>query len=90
MSSKLDMEGVMGWRKIALASIWGLVAAAYAGLAALYFTEPTRESWIAAVTAVALATELAFWATAAILGVTIWQSRKAIFRFLTRPFRRRA
>lgn len=80
----------MGWKKLVLALVWGIVGLGFAGLAAFYFTDPTREAWFAAVTALALMTEIAFWTTAAVLGVTILESRKKILRFVTAPFRRAA
>ncbi|MEQ1930237.1 MAG: hypothetical protein ABL957_06840 [Parvularculaceae bacterium] len=78
----------MGWKKVALSLVWGIVACGVLGLVALYFTDPSRDVWFAAVTALAVMCEIAFWTTAAILGVTVMQSRKKIFRFLTSPFRR--
>lgn len=78
----------MNWKKTALFLVWGLVAAGAAFLVGLYFAEPTKAEWIAAVTAVAVMTEIAFWVTAGVLGVTVIESRKAIWRFLSRPFRR--
>ncbi len=80
----------MAWKKVIVGAVWIVALAGYAALAVFYFTDPTRNEWIAAVTGVALLTEIAFWVTAAILGITVWESRKAIWRFLARPFRRRA
>ncbi len=50
--------------------------------------DPSLKEWTIAVTAGALALEAAFWITAAALGITLLQSRKAVFRFLASPFRR--
>lgn len=77
----------MKWKKAVLALVWGLTAAAWAGLAAFHTTDPELKEWTLAVSIVAIATEAAFWTTAALLGLTLWESRKAAWRFLTRPFR---
>ena len=59
------------------------------GIAGLYFMDPTRNQWIIAVTIGAVSLELAIWVTALILGVTVFESRKRLWRFLTSPFRRK-
>lgn len=38
--------------------------------------------------AAALSLEVAFWVTAAVLGISLLQSRKSYIGFLSRPFRR--
>lgn len=78
----------MNWKKTALVVAWGLALAGGLFLVGLYFTDPTRTEWFAAVTAVAVMTEIAFWVTAGVLGLTVIEGRKAIWRFITRPFRR--
>lgn len=78
----------MKLKKVIVAGVWLLAVAIWAGIAAFYFTEPSVKEWTIAVAVGAVALEVAFWTTAAILGITIVQSRKAVFRFLTRPFRR--
>lgn len=78
----------MNWKKTALIVAWGVALAGWLFLVGLYFTDPTRQTWFAAVTTVAVMTEIAFWVTAGVLGVTVLESRKAIWRFITRPFRR--
>lgn len=80
----------MEWKKLVLAMVWTAALAAWGALAAFYFTDPSLKEWAAAVTGVAVLTEIAFWATAGVLGITLWESRKAIWRFMTRPFRRKA
>jgi hypothetical protein len=77
----------MRWKNAVLFLVWGLAAAAWAGLAAFHATDPALKEWAIAVTIVAVATEAAFWTTAALLGLTLWESRKAVWRFLTRPLR---
>jgi hypothetical protein len=76
------------WKKTALALVWGLALAGWMALVGIYLTDPSLAEWTAAVATVAVMTEIAFWVTAGVLGVTIVESRKAIWRFVTRPFRR--
>lgn len=45
-----------------------------------------RQSWVIAVTAAAFATEGLFWAGAAILGVSVFEARRRIWRGLRRLF----
>lgn len=77
----------MGWKRILLSLVWGLALAAWAGLFLVYSTDPSTKVWTIAVTGAAILTEIAFWTTAGILGISIWESRKQVFQFLTRPFR---
>ena len=79
----------MGWKKAVLALVWSIVALGVLALVGFYFTGPDREAWFIAVTALALSAEVAFWVTAGLLGITVFESRKKIFRFLASPFRRR-
>ncbi len=69
-------------KKLVLSSIWGVTLIAWLGLACLGFMKPTIETWVTAVTVVAVLTELAFWSTALIFGVSIWDSRKRVFAFI--------
>lgn len=78
----------MSWRKPVLALVWAAALAVWAGVAAFYFTEPSLKAWALAVAAGAVVTEIAFWGTAAILGVSIWRSRRTVLKWLARPFRR--
>lgn len=76
-------------KKMIVALVWGFAVALWIGI----FTykavaDPNLQEWTAAVVAGALSLEVAFWVTAAVLGITLLQSRKAVFGFLTRPFRR--
>ncbi|HNR78429.1 MAG TPA: hypothetical protein PKM48_14950 [Parvularculaceae bacterium] len=77
-------------KKAIVAAVWLIVLALWAGIVAFKMTfEPDIKQWTVAVTAGALAMEVAFWITAAVLGITLFQSRKAAFNFLTRPFRKK-
>ncbi len=86
----------MKWKKPVLMFVWGVALVGWLGIAAVAgakflsagFEIDTR-LWIAYLTGVAIVTEAAFWATAAILGVTILESRKRIFGAIFSPFRKR-
>jgi len=78
----------MAWKKWGLGVAWCAAAIGWAALVAFYFTDPPAKAWTIAVTGAAILTEIAFWSTAAILGMTLWETRKSVFRFLMRPFRR--
>ncbi|WP_031551111.1 hypothetical protein [Parvularcula oceani] len=78
----------MNWKKLSLLAAWGGVALIWLGLAGLYVSGPSQKVWAIAVTVTAVATELAFWATAGLLGLTVWESRARVFRVLGAPFRR--
>lgn len=80
----------MSLKKLIVGLVWSAALAVWIGIGVYYLTaEPDLKEWTIAVTAGAIALELAFWTTAALLGLTLWQSRKAVARFLARPFRRR-
>lgn len=78
----------MSWKKMLVGLVWAVAVASWVAVTAFYFTGPSLKEWTVAVTAAAVLSEIAFWTTAAVLGITLWESRKAVFRFLTRPFRR--
>lgn len=78
----------MIYKKLVLALVWGAAVLTWAGLVGYYFTGPTARGWTIGVTAAVLVTEVAFWTTAAILGLSLWESRKKVFSLLKRPFRR--
>jgi hypothetical protein len=80
----------MSLKKAIVAGVWALALAIWLGIAAFYFTDPELKAWAIAVAVGAVALEIAFWTTAAMLGITLLQSRKAVLRFITRPFRREA
>lgn len=51
-------------------------------------TGPDIKSWTMAVTGTAIVTEIGFWLTAALLGMGIWESRKRVFEFIAKPFKK--
>jgi hypothetical protein len=70
----------MHLKKLLLAFVWGAAVLVWAGILAYYFAaDPSLKEWTIAVAVGAIALEIAFWTTAAVLGVTLWQSRKAVF-----------
>ncbi len=76
-------------KKSIVALVWGLAAAVWIGVFVYKFAaDPSLKEWTIAVTGAALSLEVAFWVTAAVLGISLLQSRKAFFGFLSRPFRR--
>ena len=79
----------MSVKRTLVALVWGVAAAIWIGIFVYKFAaDPSLKEWTAAVVAGALSLEVAFWVTAAVLGISLLQSRKAVFSFLSRPFRR--
>lgn len=79
----------MSTKKAVVALVWGLAALVWVGVFVYRgVADPDIKEWTAAVVAGALSLEVAFWVTAAVLGISLLQSRKAVFGFLSRPFRR--
>lgn len=79
----------MSAKKAVVALVWGLSAAIWVGIFVYKgVADPSLKEWTIAVTGAALSLEVAFWVTAAVLGISLLQSRKAVFSFLSRPFRR--
>ena len=79
----------MNAKKLIVGGVWLAVVIVWLGIGVFFVVaEPELKTWTLAVTAGAIALEIAFWTTAAILGLTLFESRKAVYRFLTRPFRR--
>lgn len=77
-------------KKGVVAAAWLIAIAVWVGIAAFkVFADPALKEWTIAITVGALTLEAAFWVTAAILGITILQSRKAVIGFIARPFRRK-
>lgn len=72
----------MTWKKITLSIVWSLSVLAWLALIAFNFADPTMQNWVIAVTCAAIITEVAFWTTAALLGASLVESRKKVFRFL--------
>lgn len=71
-------------RKLMLIAIWVSILIVWLGLVALGFMDPTLDVWLVAVTGVAILTEIAFWTTALIFGVSLWESRKKVYAFIVR------
>jgi hypothetical protein len=81
----------MNAKKLIVACVWLAVLALWIGIGVYYVAaDPALKEWTVAVTVGAIGLEVAFWTTAAILGVSLIESRKSVFRFLTKPFRRKA
>lgn len=77
-------------KKSIVAAVWVIAIAVWIGIMAFKaVADPALKEWTIAVAAGALTLEVAFWVTAAILGITILQSRKAVIGFIARPFRRK-
>lgn len=74
--------------KKSLKIIWSFVALCWLSLIGLFFLEPDIKIWTLGVTAVAIVTEIGFWLTAGILGLTMWESRKRIFGTASKIFKR--
>lgn len=49
-----------------------------------------RTTWTILVVIAAFASEALVWCIAAFLGLSVFEARRAIWRFLTRPFRKAA
>ena len=75
-------------KKRILIALWSIVALAWLAVIAVYLATPSQGIWIAAVTGAAIVSELAVWGTAAILGLTILESRKRIWKRITAPLRK--
>jgi hypothetical protein len=77
-------------KKLIVAVAWLAVLGVWVGIFGYKAAaDPTLKEWTVAVTGGALTLEAAFWITAAVLGITLFESRKAVFRFLTGPFQRK-
>lgn len=74
-------------KKLVISAVAAIVASAWASLIFGFFLDVDRNAWIIWVTAVAIITEAAIWVVAATLGVAVFQARKAIWRWVSRPFR---
>lgn len=79
----------MTWKKRALAAMWAIVALGWLAFIVLYFTGPSKTVLTVGFAGALILTELAFYATAAVLGLTVLESRKAIWAKLTSPFRKK-
>ena len=77
----------MRWKPLLLAAAALTVAAAWTTVAVTYFLGFKVGAWTVVVTIACLATEGAFWVAAGILGVTVIQARRDIWRWIIRPLR---
>ena len=80
----------MNWKKIVLAAVALAVTAAWLALPIGYAAGVDKTVWIVLVTIPAVATEAGFWIAAAVLGVSVFQARRKIWLWASRPFRRTA
>ena len=78
----------MTMKKPVLMLVWGAALIVWVAVAGIYFTEPSKQQWVIAVTVAAVVTEVAFWATAAIMGLSLFESRRQVMRWITGPFRK--
>ncbi len=76
----------MNWKKPILIVLWSLVALAWLGVVGVYFTDPSKALWVGTVAGAAVISEIAVWTTAAILGLSVIESRKRIWARIRAPF----
>ena len=76
----------MNWKKLTLVALWSLVALAWLGVVGIYFTDPSKALWVGTVAGAAVIFEIAVWTTAAILGLSVIESRKRIWARIRAPF----
>ena len=79
----------MNWKKLTLVALWSLVALAGLGVVGIYFTDPSKALWVGSVAGAAVISEIADWTTAAILGLSVIESRKRIWARIRAPFGQR-
>ena len=76
----------MNWKKPILIVLWSLIALAWLGVVGVYFTDPSKALWVGTVAGAAVISEIAVWTTAAILGLSVIESRKRIWARIRAPF----
>jgi hypothetical protein len=77
-------------KKLIVAIAWLAVLGVWIGIFGYKaVADPTLKEWTIAVPGGAPTPEAAVWITAAVLGITLFESRTAVFRFLTGPFQRK-
>jgi hypothetical protein len=81
---KLKLKHVIGLVGLAVF----LLAWTAVGVAFLLRVDPV--TWTALVVIAAFATEALVWCVAAILGLSVFEARRTIWRVVSRPFRRTA
>lgn len=79
----------MNWRRPTLIVLWSLVALAWLAAVVIYFTDPSQAIWVGTVAGAAFISEVAVWTTAAILGLSVIESRKRIWACIRAPFGQR-
>ena len=79
----------MNWKKPTLIALWPLVALAWLGVVGIYFTDQSKALWVGTVAGAAVFSEIAVWTTAAILGLSVIESRKRIWARIRAPFGQR-
>ena len=77
----------MSKKKLALALVWSIAAAAWLGVIATYLLVSSKTVFVIALTAAAIISEVAVWSTAAVLGLTVIESRKRIWAAISRNFK---
>ncbi len=78
----------MNWKKRALTAMWTVVALGWLAFIVLYLTGPSKTVLTIGFAAALIVSELAVYATAALLGMSVIESRKTIWAKLTSPFRK--
>ncbi len=78
----------MTWKKRALTGVWTIAALAWLALIALYLTGQSKTVLTIGFAAALILSELAVYGTAALLGLSVIESRKKIWAKITGPFRK--
>ena len=79
----------MNWKKRALTALWSIVALGWLAFLVLYLTGPSKTALTIGFAAALIVSELAVYATAALLGMSVIESRKKIWAKITSPLRKR-
>ena len=77
----------MSKKKLALSLVWSITVAAWLGVIATYLLVSSKTVFVIALTTAAVISEAAVWSTAAVLGLTVIESRKRIWGTISRNFR---
>lgn len=76
----------MGYKKLVLAVTAGVVVLAWVALGAGLILQVDKPVHITLVLVTALATEVGFWITAAVLGIAVFEARRRVWQFIKSPF----
>jgi len=87
VKSSLLLEKIMKKKSLYLKLIWAFVGLSWIALIGVFILGPDVKAWTIAVTGVAIVTEIGFWLTAGLFGLTMWESRKRIFTMTLKPFK---